>query len=80
MVEAFSGARLERVVLEGGRRLVLKHLPPEGDWLTRATDGAGRFRLLWEHGLLARVEPFADHTVILTSATLAIGAAFEPAR
>jgi hypothetical protein len=62
--EAFSGACLEQVVLADGRRLVLKHLPPEGDWLTRATQGAGRLRRLWESGLLTRVSPLADHTIL----------------
>src|SRR6266511_3523202 len=40
-VQAFSGARFEHVALADGRRLVLKRLPPEGDWLTRVTGGAG---------------------------------------
>src|SRR5437764_3463029 len=39
-IEAFSGARLELVELPTGRRVVLKHLPPPGDRLTRATDGS----------------------------------------
>lgn len=64
VTEAFSGAILEEVVLADGRRLVLKHLPHEGDWLTRATGGAGRLRWLWETGLLERVRPHVDHTVI----------------
>lgn len=64
VTEAFSGARLELIDLPGGRRIVLKHLPSEGDWLTRATDGSGRVRRLWESGLLARIRPLVDHTII----------------
>jgi Phosphotransferase enzyme family len=64
LTEALSGARLERIVVADGRTLILKRLPAEGDWLTRATQGAGRLWKLWASGLLARVEPFVDHTVI----------------
>jgi hypothetical protein len=64
LAEAFSGARLELVELPGGRRLVLKHLPPHGDWLTRATAGSGRLRRLWESGLLTRIRRVVDHTII----------------
>jgi hypothetical protein len=64
VTEAFSGARLELVDLPGGRCVVLKHLPPEGDWLTRANDGSGRARWLWESGVLARLRPLVDHTII----------------
>jgi hypothetical protein len=64
LAEAFSGATLELVELRDGRRVVLKHLPGEGDWLTRATDGAGRVRRLWESGRLARIRPLVDHTIL----------------
>src|SRR5262249_46626507 len=64
LTEALSGARLERIVLADGRTLILKRLPAEGDWLTRATRGAGRLWRLWASGLLARVEPFVEHMVI----------------
>jgi hypothetical protein len=64
VTEAFSGARVELVELPAGRSVVLKHLPSDGDWLTRATDGAGRVRRLWESGLLARIQPLVDHTII----------------
>ncbi len=60
-VQAFSGARFEHVALADGRRLVLKRLPPEGDWLTRVTGGAGRARLLWDSGILAQVAATVDH-------------------
>jgi Phosphotransferase enzyme family len=64
LTEALSGARLERVVLADGRTLILKQLPADGDWLTRATQGSGRLRKLWASGLLARVRPFVEHTII----------------
>ena len=64
LTAAYSGARLEEVVLDDGRRLVLKHLPSSGDWLTRATNGAGRLRTLWESGLLERARPLVDHTIL----------------
>ena len=64
VTEAFSGARLELVELPADRRVVLKHLPTDGDWLTRATDGSGRVRRLWASGLLGRVRPLVDHTII----------------
>jgi phosphotransferase family enzyme len=64
LAESFSGARLEEAVLADGRRLILKYLPTDGDWLTRATRGAGRCRTLWKSGLLARIPAFVDHTII----------------
>jgi hypothetical protein len=64
LTEALSGARLERVALADGRTLILKQLPADGDWLTRATKGTGRLRKLWASGLLARVRPFVEHTII----------------
>jgi hypothetical protein len=62
--EAYSGARFELVVLADGRRLVHKHLPREGDWLTRLTAGDGRMRLLWDSGTLAQVGATVDHAVV----------------
>lgn len=62
--EAFSGARLELLELPDGRRLVAKHLPADGDWLTRATGGRDRARCLWETGVLHRVGAVSDHTVV----------------
>lgn len=64
VVEAYSAATLERVELADGRRLVLKHLPAAGDWLTRASGGTDRARRLWESGLLHRLRPVVDHTVV----------------
>src|SRR5437588_5455715 len=62
--EAFSGARLELLAFPDGRRLVAKHLPAAGDWLTRATGGRDRPRRLWETGVLDRVDAVSDHTVV----------------
>ena len=62
--EALSGARFERVVLGDGQRLVLKHLPPDGDWLSRLTAGAGRVRLLCDSGTLDQVAATVDHTIV----------------
>lgn len=62
--QAYSGATFERAVTEDGRRVVLKHLPAQGDWITRACDGRGRTRHLWESGLLARVADTVEHTVL----------------
>jgi hypothetical protein len=52
-----------------GRAVVLKHLPAAGDWLTRAADGLGRTRVLWESGLLGRLEPAVDHGTLEITAT-----------
>jgi hypothetical protein len=64
VVEAYSGARLERVELTDGQVVVAKHLPAEGDWLTRVTDGLGRAHLLWHSGLLRRLEPAVEHGIL----------------
>ena len=64
ITEAFSGARLERVELADGRRLVYKHLPVGGDWLTRVSGGPDRMRRLWDAGVLERVSPVVDHAVV----------------
>jgi hypothetical protein len=62
--EALSGAHFERLVLNDGRRLVLKYFPPQGDWLTRFTAGASRLRLLWDSGTLAQVAATVDHAIV----------------
>lgn len=63
-VEAYSGSWLERVELADGRAVVVKHLPAEGDWLTRATDGLGATQLLWHSGLLRRLELAVEHGIL----------------
>lgn len=59
--EGLSGSRIERVRLDDGRRLVLKHISREGDWIVRATHDEGRIAALWESGLLDRLPPDVDH-------------------
>lgn len=59
-----SGSTFERAVLPDGCGVVLKHLPANGDWLTRGSGGDGRARLLWESGVLDAVAAHADHAVI----------------
>jgi hypothetical protein len=59
-----SGATFERAILRDGSAVVLKHLPADGDWLTRVSGGAGRARQLWEAGVLGRVGEVVDHAVI----------------
>jgi hypothetical protein len=62
--EALSGAWFERGRLADGRSVVLKHLPPEGDWLTRATGGGDRAQHLWSSGLLDRMAATILHPVL----------------
>lgn len=61
--EAYSSATLERVELATSEHLIFKHVPADGDWLSRATGGADRVRRLWESGLLGRIGDVVDHTV-----------------
>jgi hypothetical protein len=59
-----SGARFERVVIEG-ERYVLKYQDPRDDWLLRAAGDPGeRYVLLWERGLLDRLPGVIDHAVV----------------
>jgi len=59
-----SGARFERVVIDG-EVFVLKYQDPEDDWLLRATGDPGRcYVLLWEAGLLGRLPAVIDHAVV----------------
>jgi hypothetical protein len=62
--EAYSGATLERIETADGQHLVLKHLPPAGDWLTRVSGGRDRLRLLWTCGVLTRISSVVDHAVL----------------
>jgi hypothetical protein len=68
-----SGARFERVVIDG-ERYVLKYQDPGDDWLLRATGDCGeRYVLLWEHGLLARLPDVIDHAVVAAAFDGAVG-------
>jgi len=59
-----TGSTFERAELRDGRRVILKHLPAEGSWLTRLMSGSGRARGLWEGGALERVSAHVDHPII----------------
>ncbi len=62
-----SGARFERVVIDGDR-YVLKYQDQRDDWLLRATGDPGRrYVLLWESGLLARMPSVIDPAVVSCS-------------
>jgi hypothetical protein len=59
-----SGARFERLVIDGAR-YVLKYQDPRDDWLLRATGDPGRrYVLLSQSGLLDRLPEVIDHAVV----------------
>jgi hypothetical protein len=59
-----SGARFERVVIDGSR-YVLKYQDPRDDWLLRATNDPGvRYVRLWESGLLQGLPDVVDPAVV----------------
>jgi len=58
-----TGNLIERVVLDGGRAVVVKHLLGD-EWLARATGDDGREARFWEDGVFARVPPELDHAVV----------------
>lgn len=62
--EAVSGATLESVELRDGQKLVVKHLPVDGDFMTHVTHGATRLRSLWSSGSLQRIGAVVDHTIL----------------
>ncbi|MGH2734119.1 MAG: phosphotransferase [Actinomycetota bacterium] len=47
MAPGFSGAPLERLVLDDGRTLVVKHVAPRWSWVMRATRDDGREARIW---------------------------------
>ena len=59
-----SGNFLERVTLRDGRRLVLKRVSPEWDWLSRTTGDAGRIAWMWDHRLFDRMPASIDHATV----------------
>jgi hypothetical protein len=60
-----SGARLERVELADGRRLIVKTTMPAADLgMTVSGDVAGRERGLWAAGHLAALPPAVDHAIV----------------
>ena len=59
-----SGARFERVTIDG-EEFVLKYQDPRDDWLLRAAGDPGRsYVRLWESGLLDRMPSVIDHAVV----------------
>src|SRR4029453_11220343 len=60
----YSGAKLERVRLRDGTRLILKHITPESDWALRVTRDRGREAALWTTGVLNRVSDVIDYPVV----------------
>ena len=59
-----SGARFERLIVDG-TRYVLKYQDPRDDLFLRAVGDPGRVYVrLWESGLLARMPSVIDHAVV----------------
>jgi hypothetical protein len=59
-----SGARFERVVIDG-EPYIVKYQDARDDWLLRATGDPGRrYVQLWETGLLERMPDVIDHAVV----------------
>jgi hypothetical protein len=68
-----SGARFERVVIEG-EPFILKYQDPRDDWLLRASGDPGRaYVRLWESGVLDRLPPEIDHAVVAADYDGAVG-------
>ena len=68
-----SGARFERVVIEGSP-YVLKYQDPKDDWILRATGDPGvRYVRLWEEGILARLPDVIDAAVVAADFDGAVG-------
>src|SRR5665213_2817037 len=68
-----SGARFERVVIDG-ERYVLKYQDPRDDWLLRATGDPGdRYVRLWDQGLLGRLPDVIDSAVVACNYDGAVG-------
>ena len=70
-----SGARFERVVIDG-ERFVLKHVDRADDWIMRQTGDIGCWPVLvWESGVLDLVPPCIDHTLVGAARTARGGGA-----
>jgi hypothetical protein len=59
-----SGARLERVRLDDGTRLMVKYADPAADLTVALTGGVDRERLLWSSGVLDRLPPGVGHAIL----------------
>jgi hypothetical protein len=62
--EGKSGSALERVVLDDGTELVLKHESPDDLVALVIPGGADRIGVLWESGVLQRVGGLVDHGIV----------------
>ncbi len=70
-----SGARLERVVIEG-RRYVLKHMDLAADWTMRASGSLRGVPLdLWERGVLSRLPDCINQPIVAVGYEPPVGAA-----
>jgi hypothetical protein len=59
-----SGARFERVVIEG-ERFLLKHVDPRDDWIMRQTGDVGCIPIrVWESGVFDLVPATIDHATV----------------
>ncbi|HRD63754.1 MAG TPA: hypothetical protein PLZ93_14605 [Nocardioides sp.] len=62
--DAKSGARFERLVVDG-RRCFLKVLAPEDDWIMRVTGNTSNWEFkVWQAGLYGRTPNLIDHTIL----------------
>jgi hypothetical protein len=52
MVPGFSGSPLDRLLLDDGSSIVVKHIASRWSWVMRATDDNGREAKLWADGAL----------------------------
>ncbi len=69
-----SGARMERIVIDG-RRYVLKHLDLATDWTMRASgDLRGAPLTLWERGILARLPDCFNQPIVAVTREPGAGA------
>ena len=62
--EGKSGSALERVTLDDGRELVLKHEAPDDLVALVIPGGADRIGALWGSGVLSRLGSVVDHGIV----------------
>jgi hypothetical protein len=62
--EGVSGSLLERIVLDDGTPLVVKHVSRSLDWIARATDDPGREALLGLDGVFGRLPQGIDPAIV----------------
>ncbi len=64
VTDSKSGARFERVVIDG-ERFVVKHVDRHDDWIMRQTGDVGCVPVtVWESGVLDLVPACIDHTTV----------------